>query len=256
MIHQKLFRYTLIEKWKRELAENKNFSLYLNKKERTDFEKDDILENRKIIISRPITLVLPESEKENHDFENAKRIYEAYKNLDSTQASDTRIWTYLAHVNFWDYMKKRSPVEKQSKKKIGKYVLDHWFINGLNSKTLLRHNISKLWWGAYLTYDGHRKDPYELTKELFSMLDYTRTLLPSVQGRNNIFVKALLEYVVENKNLFSKAKESKIRYLMKKLNYWGGYAILPSLTKDEIKKILSTYKDSLKEIRGRIKRKK
>lgn len=50
-------------------------------------------------------LVLGESDT---DFQNAKIIYEAFKGkLNPVQASDLRLWAYLAHVQHWDYMCKR-----------------------------------------------------------------------------------------------------------------------------------------------------
>ena len=39
------------------------------------------------------------------DFQNAKIVYEAYKGkINPLQASDLRLWSYLAHVQHWDYM--------------------------------------------------------------------------------------------------------------------------------------------------------
>lgn len=250
MQYQKLFRYRFIEDLKKKLAKNRNTNLYLG--DHFEYSPEEVLLNEEIAVPKSITLIMPEKGKrDKHDFENAKIIHEAYKGLNHTQASDVRIWTFMSHVTFWDYMKKRCPVEEQPLEKRGEYILEHWFINGLNPRTLLRHNIALLWWGAHLTYDDKREDPYELTRELFSMLDYTRTLLPSVQGRNNIFSRALLEYVIENKSLFNRAKETRVRHLMKKLNYRGGYKLLPPLAKKDIKIIFDSYKSEISKIKGR-----
>lgn len=250
MSYQKFFRYAYIENLKKDVTVRNETNKYTE--DNFKFSEEDVLENKNMPISDDIKLKMPEK-GDKHDFENAKLLFEAYKNMTRTEASDTRIWTYLSHVTFWDYMSKRCPVtdwpDDDNKKK--KYILEHWFLNGLNSRTLTRQNIAILWWGAYLTYDSGRRDPYELTEELFSMLDYTRTLLSLVQGRNNKFTRALLEYVVENKKLFKVAKESKIRLLTKKLNYRGGYTLLPTLTKDEIKNILNSYRFEIKKITGR-----
>jgi hypothetical protein len=224
------------------LSKNKGIESY-SKKE-FQFELADILTNPRILALEPINLTIPKG-KENFDFENAKIIFEAYKNLTPTQATDIRFWTYLAHVPFWNYMKKRFPIEKQPLKKCGEYILEHWFIDGVSPRNLVRHGVSLLWWGAFLTYDAKRKDPYELTRELFSMLDYTRTLIPGTQGRNRNFSHALLEFVLENKELFSQYKEGRVRFLMTRANYLGGYKILPDLSKSEIKETFKTY---IKEI--------
>ena len=52
------------------------------------------------------------------------------------------------------------------------------------------------------------------------MLDYTRHLLPGTQGRSNSFRHALLEFVIKNDKLFLKYKETKVRYLMRKVNFY------------------------------------
>jgi hypothetical protein len=250
MAYQKFFRYAYIEELKNDVTEHGKLDGYI--KGEFKYSADEVLENRNIVVPDRIKLTMPEK-GDSHDFENARSIYEAYKKMTRTEASDTRIWTYLSHITFHDYMRKRCPVEAwpEEGKKKKKYILEHWFLNGLNSRTLTRQNIAMLWWGAHLTYDPQRKNPYELTEELFSMLDYTRTLLSLVQGRNNNFTRALLEYVVENKKLFERAKESKIRLLTKKLNYRGGYTLMPTLNKEEIKKILNSYRSEIKEITGR-----
>ena len=46
------------------------------------------------------------------DFENAKIIYEAFKDkINPVQASDLRLWAYLAHVQHWDYMFRRWKID-------------------------------------------------------------------------------------------------------------------------------------------------
>src|SRR5258708_31900106 len=52
------------------------------------------------------------------------------------------------------------------------------------SASLMNNDISRLWWVVFLTKIKNAKDPYVLTKEVFSMLDYTTHLLPGTQGRN------------------------------------------------------------------------
>ncbi len=195
MVYQNIFRYSYLEEIKRDVIRHNKVDPYLGSK--FNHESDNVIQNKNIKIPDKINLKMPKG-GEKYDFENARIIYDAYKDLDRTQASDARMWTYLTHVTFWSYMQKRTSIENYHKKldnhadKLNEkktHILEHWFLNGLSPKTLLRNNISLLWWGAYLTYDENRKDPYELTKELFSMLDYTRHLLSGVQGRNNNFTQ-------------------------------------------------------------------
>lgn len=184
---------------------------------------------------------------DNGDFENARILYEMLKGIDPTLASDQRLWAWLAHVPFMEYMAKRWPVDKQSKEKRAGYIVGHWFVKTQASTSYMRHGIAMLWWGAYSTYSSERDDPFELTKEFFSMQDYTRTLFGSL-GRSDKFIRVLLEYVVENPDLFDAHKEARIRFLMRRLNYAGGYKIIPDLSVAEIKKLINQYKSAAEKI--------
>ena len=60
-----------------------------------------------------VKLIAEPGERGKNDFENSKRIYSALKDLSLTQAADERLWVYLCHVTFWDYMRARWNVEKR-----------------------------------------------------------------------------------------------------------------------------------------------
>jgi len=212
----------------------------------TGFSESVVLINSGVLVSEDPDLILPD-ENGNHDFENAIKIYEAYKSFSPTEATSGRIWSYLAHVPHWDYMKNRWPVENQPGEKKGGYIIEHWFLSGIGASTLARHGLAMLWWGTHVTYDPNRTDPFELTREFFSMLDYTRTILTGTQGRNRIFTHALLEFVIDNPNLFKSQKEAKIRFLMRKSNFFGGYKVLPTLTKIEIKEMFKQHEVELRD---------
>lgn len=245
MIKQKLFSSQYVESLQKALAVETGINSYL--KDLFDFKNIYVLENPQILVPNLIELVMPEKNN-NHDLDNCKIIYEAMKTMDPIQATDYRIWIYLTHVPFWSYVRKRRPIETQPKNKMREYVLRHWFVDGINAKNLLRNDISSFWWCGYLTYDKSRKNPYELTEELYSMLDYTRHLLPGKQGRNKEFVHAILEFVIENRSLFSTYKEEKVRFLMRKSNYVAGYKVLASLSKDQIKSLFLSYSDEIGKI--------
>lgn len=239
---QKIFKSSFIEQIKKRLANN-DYSQYEG--EAFPFTNDDTWINPEIKIDAP-ALKMPDNDA-NYDGENAILFFEAFKNLTPTLATDIRLWTYLTHVTYWEYMNKRRPILAQPKEERANYILVHWHINSLSATNLTRNDISLLWWGAYLTYDSSYPDPYSLTKELFSMLDYTRDLLPAVQGWNRNFLHALLQFRIDNEDLFRKYKQDKIRTIMRKANFQGGYKTFTSLSKNEIMRILSTYKDAIEE---------
>ena len=186
--------------------------------------------------------------KKSRDCENAIMLFEYWKDMNPTQATDIRLWTYLCHGPFMPYLRKRRPIEKEPSASREKYILDHWFVQNPGPNALKTNDIFLFWWGPYITYDKDRKDPYELTKELFSMLDYTRHLLPGAQGRNRDLTHAVLEYVVENGELFRDHKQNKVRLVMRKLNFLAGYRTLTSLNKQEIKAEIDSFKDDINNV--------
>lgn len=208
------------------------------------FSESDILVNPSIIVPDRITLIMP-GDDPDYEYKNSVTLYEAYKGLTPIEATDPRLWTYLTHTVFFPYMQRRRPVNDQEVSRRKDYIVDHWFVKNVSAGRLLRNDIAMLWWVAHLTQDESRADKYELTKEAFTMLDYTRHLLPGVQGRNREFAHAVLEYVVRNPALFSSSKEAKVRFIMRKLNRIAGYKVVPILTKCEIIELISQYSSQI-----------
>lgn len=159
-----------------------------------------------------------------YDFENAKIIFEAYRSLTPLQASDIRFWTCLAHTDYYTYMKKRWPGNANSDVSArSKYILDHWFILSPAQNNFMRHGIAGLWWAAFLTHDTGRSDPYELTRVLFTQLDFaTRTLGAYSLARHKEAVMGILDYILQNPDLFASRFEQKSRFLTRYLNQLGG----------------------------------
>ena len=186
---------------------------------------------------------LPKLDADLTAFENARALYESLRGLDRTMASDQRLWAWLAHVPFMDYMAKRWPVEDQPKEKRARYIAQHWFVSTQTTTAYLRHGIALLWWGAHITYDEKRGDPFELTREFFALYEYTRQLDGSL-GKSDSFVHVLLDFISNNPKYFEQFKEDKVRALMRRLNFVGAYRILPAL---DDKNLRNVFEESLNE---------
>jgi hypothetical protein len=193
------------------------------------------------------------SETDNYLLENSKKIYEGLK-LNEFQASNQCYWAYLSLVVFREYMEDIRPLNPPDPKaqlgeikseKFINYIISHYLFRGSSVGDLLLNDISLLWWTAHLTYREDKKDPYELTAEVFTMLDYTRHLLPGTQGRDKVFRDAVLEFVCENKTLFLSEKQDKIRLIQRKLNYEAGVRMFPILQKEEIKELINGFKSEI-----------
>src|SRR3989344_7333562 len=128
---------------------------------------------------------LPKLDANLTAFENARVLYEALRGLDRTMASDQRLWAWLAHVPFMDYMAKRWPVADQPKEKRAQYIAQHWFVETQAGRSYLRNSIALLWWGAHMTYDEKRDDPFELTREFFEYYQDTTVFSDSL-GRSDL----------------------------------------------------------------------
>lgn len=241
-----IFTSSALIKIKEELRGRRNIKKYLN--EKFVIAPRDTVESSSKVPTKKVFLSDPPGGGKRDSAENAIKLFEAYSSLTPEDASDERFWTYLTHSDFFDYMKKRTDVEAQKEEKRGKYILDHWFVDPVSPASLMNNDISRLWWVVFLTKTKNEEDPYVLTREVFSMLDYTTHLLPGTQGRNETIRFAVLEFVVENPALFSKDKEAKVRLIMRKLNLRGGYSALSSLDLSQIKSLLKEAIPELKRV--------
>ncbi len=240
MAYQKVFKSIVINELVKGLSEGKEVTLKLYEENVFPIKEENCLIDARLVVPDEINLLIPDG-KNLFNFENAKKLFEAFNDLPLIKASDPGFWTYLTHVTFWKYMKRRWPIEELQKEKRGSFILEHWFVKNVGAADLARNGISSLWWGCHLTYDEKRNDPYELTRQLFTMLDFYRTVIGGVQGRNREFTHAILEFVNENKDLFRTKKEGKVRLLMRRANAVGGYKLFTSLSKKQIKDIFSGF---------------
>lgn len=177
------------------------------------------------------------------NFENGRRLYEALK-ITPLQASDERLWVFLTHNTFKAYMQKLRPIGEKTN---GRYIQEHYFVPTLGG--LLRNDISLLWWMFYFTtQDENSHDRYKLTKELFSMRDYMRTLFGGLIGRATGVRHGVLEFVVNNEALFRDEKQDKIRFIIRMLNQTAGPTLISFLSKNEVGEILQNNTHRIAEI--------
>lgn len=183
----------------------------------------------------------------NDDCKTAIVIFEAFEQLEPIQASDERLWVYLAHADLYSYMVKRwNAVQNGTAKNVKNYILEHWFLSSSAQSSLLRHAIAGLWWSVYLSVDESKDDKYELTKVLFRQLDFpTRTLGTYKLGRHKEAVLGILEFINENSELFKNKFEPKTRFVTKHLNIIGGVKPISYYDRHFFKSELAKVSDSI-----------
>lgn len=243
--YQKLFKNSYIDKLISSLKSGENLDLY--GKTSFDYDAENVTENKRIVVTELPELTIPEN-GQFYEYENAVKLFKYLPDLNRTQATDKRIWTFLSHGPYWQYLKARWPLPEASsgKRKIITHILDHWFLEG--SKSFSRHGIASLWWGGFITYDDKKENPFVLTREFFSKQDYKRVILEENICFYKPLVHAILEYIIENKELFEIQWAPKVRFLIRKLNFISGYKILSSLPKSTIKNIIEEFRSDIMNI--------
>ena len=95
-----------------------------------------------------------------YDVENAVRLHKALPSLTPVQVQDPRLWARLTHVELWQYMRTRWPVERYDKRDvaIGR-VRERYFVTQRQSRALVRNGAARLRRASKLTFDPERKTP-------------------------------------------------------------------------------------------------
>jgi hypothetical protein len=191
-----------------------------------------LAESRIAIASLP-ELKNPETAVALFELENTIALHTALKDLTPSQAADERLWVWLAHGPYWDYMRHRWPVEN-AKTSFERYVLEHYFLGDVRS--LVRHGLARLWWFGYCTYVPNAEDPYALTRMLLHTTDARASLLERKFWRNQAVLHAVLRRVAHwrSNELDFFVPRERFRRLCKTFNIYGGTLLLDSLEEPDI----------------------
>jgi hypothetical protein len=199
-------------------------------------------------LAAPLELLLPD-DVNLFDLENAIRMHKALPTLTPVQAQDPRLWTHLTHVELWEYMRVRWPVEKYLEPEVNlNPIRDRYFVVQRQSRALVRNGASRLWWAAKMTFDPDRDNPYELTSVLLSRLDIYKNLLERNFGRAATVSRTFLEFLLLNKEeCLSSGEKARqlVRDLSKAVNLHGGVCMLDCKTNTALMDFLNREKDRL-----------
>ncbi|MBE9917863.1 hypothetical protein G8C92_28080 [Paenibacillus donghaensis] len=194
-----------------------------------------------------VDLHMPISSTVHFDLENTRKVYSTLKDITLVQACDERMWTYLTHQTFWNYMRERWPVESYiNKEKPEDAIKERYFFMSNKGRALVRNGIARLWWYGYVSYDEDREDPFELTAVLLSKLDIAQSLLERVFSGNRDITRAVLT-VLHQKEKIEGIAVSRIifRSLMMYINQLGGVTILDVLDRSELENLIETKLNAL-----------
>lgn len=180
--------------------------------------------------------LLEEDGSPKSDLECSKIIFKWLSSLTPVQASDGRLWTYLCHGPFSDYVHARWRLGLIGAKNPHDVIRNRWFFRGQGVATFVRNGISRLWWFGHLTHDAKRNDPFELTSALLYRQDVQVALLERAFGRCKPVLTAALESVSKNRaRLDSTSKVGPLfQAWAKDINLYGGTYILDALPLDRL----------------------
>ena len=169
------------------------------------------------------------------DYKNSVALYSALKDaLSPVQASDLRLWAYLAHNTYWDYMRERWSIDipedddetETGADKLAARIGSRYFFKASKGKAFVRQGIARLYWSAYLTYDADNSNPFEYTEYFLSKQDIFAVSTERSLARNKVLLLEALKVLKENPEL----KRADIRQFFLRLNQAGGLLVLDSLS--------------------------
>lgn len=177
-------------------------------------------------------------------------IFIALQNLTPKQATDNRIWVYLTHFVFWDYVRARWPLPKEKTKR-EKAIRTHYFMNGV--RNMIRDNaISRLWWMAHVC---NRLKRHELRDSLNALLlredVRSQVMERATFCRSEPILDSLMKFMLRSFHGNQLLHERKpFRELCKVLNREGGVRVLDSLPRAKLDRLMEGIIQEL-EFKGR-----
>lgn len=247
---QKIFRSVYVDDLRSKVKRFENLEDYY--KENLEYGEDCTWPLR-VEVGEEVPQLIPER---SEDAMNAAALHSYLANLDETQASDKRLWAYLAHGPFRGYVQNRwklpvqldeLSVSQDNKKRVSDSVLLHWFINGNDSRALKRHSLARLWWAAHLTvapwergaeFESLREDDrYAYTKFLLANETLYTEVLERTIGSNRHILIALLHYFRLNPEQINRKY---LRPIMKELILISGVKRVSLMTYEDIYELVAS----------------
>ena len=174
------------------------------------------------------------SDPSGTDSDNAIIVYQDLKELTLHQASDGRLWVYLCHHVYPQYVRGRWLRKRHQDNHVAiQSVRNHFFVQG--NRALIRDNgVSRLWWLGKIASDVAPESPEEFLEILLHRQDVRSALIerPSVSMNIRVLTaiyRVMREHWLDGSKLFEREK---FRSWMRKLNRRGGICLLDALPDD------------------------
>jgi len=188
---------------------------------------EDFLGTSKIN-AEPLKFIMDSQNPIDSDFQNAKMIFEAFKHLNETQATDERFWVGLSLTQGYDYLIYRWTLQDFTKFKY------RWVYYTKNRRALFYHGLARLWWYTKLTYDASREDPYELTRFAYSNSEIMKNMVYRNYSSSELVRMSILEALYKFQNNGNKIVYKVLVEIYKYVNFLGGISLLDAYSKKDL----------------------
>jgi hypothetical protein len=177
------------------------------------------------------------------DLEAGPLVYEYLGPMDPSNASDPRLWNYLAFATFREYMFKRWPLGETTNWKTR--VTRRWLMMNPNRQNLVRHGIARLWWISSITYDARSEFPlssaqgtgFAYTRAAFQNEDRIQATFEREAGSVRSLVRAVLEWATAGGR---EATGSEVKALMKEVTLVCGFRDIEALGDEQMRELIRT----------------
>ncbi|MCD8297983.1 MAG: DUF6339 family protein [Prevotella sp.] len=243
---QKTFKESFVKELKDKVKAGNAFSLY----KEDVFEYDHSQEKRLANVYAPANLKdkIDLYADNEHDYEAAKTLFEAYKDISPLLASNEAFWVYLTHTTMFNYVQHRWPKVFEDKVSVN-YILDHWFVGG---QGILRNAAATLWWYVHNTVDETRDNKYELTEILFKNYTFRSvTFGTSFLIRHREAMIGILDFLLNSPEITDKYFENRGRFIAKYFNRLGAVKQLTYFDRDFFRQKCEIMKDKILSVTTR-----
>lgn len=200
----------------------------------------DAIRDADIAVDELSDLLTIGAQPSRDDAANAVTVYSALDKLTPHQASDERLWTYLAHTQGAEYVAARWLSDRpQDDDKAAQKVHNHFFARG--NRALIRDNgISRLWWLGSIAHNIDPGNPDRFLEILLHRQDVRSALLerPAVSTNPKVLeriYKVMVEHWEGKRQIFHR---DTFRQWMINLNRRGGVILLDALDQATLDKLL------------------
>ena len=174
------------------------------------------------------------------DAANAIAVYSALDKLTPHQASDERLWTYLAHTQGAEYVAARWLSDRpEGDAKAAQKVHNHFFARG--NRALIRDNgISRLWWLGSIAHNTDPDAPDRFLEILLHRQDVRSALLerPAVSTNPRV-LRRIYDVMIEHwENGGTLFQRDPFRQWMINLNRRGGVVLLDALGDNQLDAVI------------------